>query len=60
MLRTVNRVLLGLIGLVLLALGGAVLVGSLDLRAHWGFTLPAWWPFRGPDDVLLADADRTR
>lgn len=60
MLKTVNRVLLGLIGLGLLVLGGSVLVGSLDLPRHWGFELPGWWPFRGPHDVLLGEEGRTR
>jgi len=57
---TLNRVLLGLTGLVLLVLGLSVLVGSLDLQQHWGFTLPHWWPYMGPDDVLLPAHDRTR
>ncbi|GAA2930852.1 alkaline shock response membrane anchor protein AmaP [Streptomyces thioluteus] len=60
MLRPVNRVLVGLAGLVLVALGGAVLVGALDLPRHWDFSLPSGWPFQGPDDVLLTDADRRR
>ncbi|MFI1967140.1 alkaline shock response membrane anchor protein AmaP [Streptomyces pathocidini] len=60
MLRTVNRVLLGLAGLGLLALGGAVLVPALDLPRRWGFALPGWWPFTGPDDVVLSEAGRTR
>ncbi|WP_425543609.1 alkaline shock response membrane anchor protein AmaP [Streptomyces luteireticuli] len=59
-LRTVNRVLLGLAGLLLLAFGAAVLVGALDLPRHWGFSLPSGWPFRGPDDVLLTAGDRRR
>ncbi|MFI9200999.1 alkaline shock response membrane anchor protein AmaP [Streptomyces sp. NPDC053048] len=58
MLRAVNRILLALAGLVLLALGAAVLTGALDLQRHWGFTLPAAWPFDGPGDVLLGEADR--
>jgi hypothetical protein len=57
---TVNRVLLGLTGLVLLVLGLSVLVGSLDLQRHWDFMLPHWWPYMGPDDVLLTESDRTR
>ncbi|AIA06599.1 alkaline shock response membrane anchor protein AmaP [Streptomyces noursei] len=60
MFRTVNRVLLGLIGLCLFALGGAVLLGGLDLQHHWGFQVPNWWPFRGPTDVILGDEGRTR
>jgi hypothetical protein len=60
MLKTVNRVLLGLTGLGLLALGGGVLIGALDLPRHWGFELPGWWPFRGPHDVVLGEEGRTR
>ncbi|WP_093801472.1 alkaline shock response membrane anchor protein AmaP [Streptomyces sp. Wb2n-11] len=52
--KKVNRVLLGLVGLLLLALGGAV------LAAGTGASVPSWWPFDGPDDVLLSEADRTR
>ncbi|GAA3800338.1 alkaline shock response membrane anchor protein AmaP [Streptomyces chiangmaiensis] len=54
MLRIVNRVLIGLIGLVLVVLGGSVL--SIGL----GVTPPSWWIHRGPHDVLLSDAERTR
>lgn len=60
MLRTVNRVLLALAGVLLLATGLAVLAGGLDLQRRWGFTLGSGWPWAGPDDVLLTDADRTR
>lgn len=60
MLKTVNRVLLGLLGLGLFALGGSVLLGGLDLPRHWGFDVPGWWPFRGPDDVVLGTEGRTR
>lgn len=60
MRTTLNRVLLALTGLVLLVVGLSVLVGSLDLQRHWGFTMPGWWPFTGPDDVLLTDRSRTR
>jgi hypothetical protein len=56
----VNRTLLALTGLVLLALGLSVLIGSLDLQRHWDFTLPSSWPFTGPKDVLLTARDRTR
>ncbi|MFJ3707824.1 alkaline shock response membrane anchor protein AmaP [Streptomyces sp. NBC_01387] len=54
MLRPVNRVLLCLAGLVLLALGGAVLAAGLN------FSVPSWWPFDGPHDVLLSVADRDK
>ncbi|WP_432083812.1 alkaline shock response membrane anchor protein AmaP [Streptomyces sp. WAC 04229] len=53
-LRTVDRVLTGLVGLVLLALGGAVLAVGFDLPA------PSWWVHQGPHDVLLSTAERTR
>ncbi|ANB05676.1 hypothetical protein SAM40697_1716 [Streptomyces ambofaciens] len=53
-LRTVDRVLLGLAGLVLVALGGSVLAIGL------GATAPAWWLHDGQHDVLLSTAERTR
>ena len=53
-LRAVNRVLLGLTGLVLVCVGGAV------LAAGAGLSVPSWWPYDGRHDVLLSDADRTR
>ncbi|MBT2490048.1 alkaline shock response membrane anchor protein AmaP, partial [Streptomyces sp. ISL-96] len=52
--KKVNRVLLGLSGLVLLGVGGGVLATGL------GMSVPSWWPFDGRDDVLLSEADRTR
>ncbi|MFJ6661516.1 alkaline shock response membrane anchor protein AmaP [Streptomyces sp. NPDC091377] len=54
MLRTVNRVLIGVIGLVLLVFGGAALAVGLGVRP------PSWWIYDGPRDVLLSEADRTR
>ncbi|KUN87440.1 alkaline shock response membrane anchor protein AmaP [Streptomyces griseoruber] len=54
MLRTLNRVLLGLVGLVLLAVGGAVLAVGL------GVSPPSWWLHEGPHDVLLSTAERTK
>ncbi|MEU3617710.1 alkaline shock response membrane anchor protein AmaP [Streptomyces sp. NPDC006872] len=51
---TVNRVLLGLVGLVLLAVGGAVLAVGL------GVSPPSWWIHDGRHDVLLSAAERTR
>ncbi|MEU2854730.1 alkaline shock response membrane anchor protein AmaP [Streptomyces syringium] len=60
MLRIVNRVLVGLAGVLLLALGAAVLIGALDLQRHGHVTLPSAWPFDGPRDVLLAHADRRK
>jgi hypothetical protein len=56
----VNRVLLGLLGLALFVLGGGVLLGGLDLQRRWGFGIPGWWPFRGPDDVVLGTEGRLR
>ncbi|MEV0209615.1 MULTISPECIES: alkaline shock response membrane anchor protein AmaP [unclassified Streptomyces] len=53
-LRTVNRVLIGLIGLVLLVLGGSVLAVGLGVRP------PSWWIHDGRHDVLLSAAERTR
>jgi hypothetical protein len=49
----VNRVLLALVGLVLLALGGAVLAVGL------GAPPPHRWLHSGPHDVLLSSAERT-
>ncbi|MFB6956493.1 alkaline shock response membrane anchor protein AmaP [Streptomyces sp. NPDC056309] len=54
MLRIVNRVLTGLIGLVLLVGGGSVLAVGL------GVWPPSWWIHRGRHDVLLSTAERTR
>jgi hypothetical protein len=52
-LRTVNRVLLALVGLVLLAVGGAVLAVGLGAPA------PSWWIHGNRHDVLLSDSERT-
>ncbi|WNI32730.1 alkaline shock response membrane anchor protein AmaP [Streptomyces sp. ITFR-6] len=52
--RTVNRVLLGLAGLVLVCVGGGV------LAAATGLSVPSWWLWSGKNDVLLSEADRTR
>ena len=54
MLRTVNRVVLGLVGLVLFVLGGSVLAVGLGAPA------PSWWIHDGRHDVLLSDGERTR
>ena len=54
MLKTVNRVVLGLLGLVLLVAGGSVLAIGL------GASPPSWWVHDGKHDVLLSDADRAR
>lgn len=60
MLRTVNRVLLGLAGAVLLALGLAVLAAAADLPSRWGSGVGSGWPWQGGSDVLLSAEDRTR
>ncbi|MFI0979036.1 alkaline shock response membrane anchor protein AmaP [Streptomyces sp. NPDC021093] len=54
MRNPVNRALLGVLGLILVGVGGAV------LTAGQGVGVPTWWPFAGRDDVLLSAADRTR
>ncbi|MFG2024722.1 alkaline shock response membrane anchor protein AmaP [Streptomyces sp. NPDC048825] len=54
MLRIVNRVLVGLAGLLLIVGGGSVLAVGLGLDP------PSWWVHDGQRDVLLSDADRTR
>ncbi|WPO74602.1 MULTISPECIES: alkaline shock response membrane anchor protein AmaP [unclassified Streptomyces] len=54
MLRTVNRVLLALTGLVLLVAGGSVLAIGL------GASPPSWWLHEGRHDVLVSAADRAR
>jgi hypothetical protein len=53
-LRTVNRILLALVGLALLAVGGAVLAVGLGVKS------PSWWIHQGRHDVLLSTAERTR
>ncbi|KUL25668.1 hypothetical protein ADL12_34530 [Streptomyces regalis] len=54
MLRVVNRVLIGIVGLVLLVIGGSVLAVGLGLDP------PSWWIHDSRHDVLLSDAERTR
>jgi hypothetical protein len=51
-LRRVNRIVLVLAGLLLLAGGGAALAAGL------GLSLPSWWPWSGPHDVLLSRSER--
>ncbi|MFE9024269.1 alkaline shock response membrane anchor protein AmaP [Streptomyces sp. NPDC007808] len=53
-LRVVNRVLIGLVGLVLLVIGGSVLAVGLGLDP------PSWWIHDSKHDVLLSEAERTR
>ncbi|MFE9921277.1 alkaline shock response membrane anchor protein AmaP [Streptomyces sp. NPDC005774] len=52
--RVVNRVLLGIVGLLLVAIGGSVLAVGLGAPA------PSWWLHDGRHDVLLDEAERTR
>lgn len=54
MRRSVNRIVLGLLGLVLVVAGGSVLAVGLGVKP------PSWWIHDGPDDVLVSDADRAR
>ncbi|MEU0131143.1 MULTISPECIES: alkaline shock response membrane anchor protein AmaP [unclassified Streptomyces] len=54
MIRKANRTLIGLTGLVLLVVGGAVLATGL------GLSMPSWWPYDGTSDVLLSRGDRYR
>ncbi|MBA0050497.1 alkaline shock response membrane anchor protein AmaP [Streptomyces sp. AJS327] len=60
MLRVVNRVLLGLTGLLSLAVGLALLAGGFELPHRWGLGLPSDWPWARGGDVPLAEGDRTR
>jgi len=53
-LRIVNRVVIGVVGLVLVVLGGSVLAVGLGVKP------PSWWVYDGRHDVLLSDARRTR
>lgn len=52
-LRVVNRVLIGFVGLVLLVIGGSVLAVGLGAPA------PSWWIHDDRHDVPLSDAERT-
>lgn len=60
MLRNVNRVVLGLTGLVLIGAGLAALAGAGDLWRRAGVSPPSGWSWRGPADVVLAREDRTQ
>ncbi|WP_353941759.1 alkaline shock response membrane anchor protein AmaP [Streptomyces sp. HUAS MG91] len=53
-LRTVNRIVLGLLGLLLVVGGGSVLAVGLGVKP------PSWWIHDGKKDVLLSVADRQR
>ncbi|WP_441249683.1 alkaline shock response membrane anchor protein AmaP [Kitasatospora sp. McL0602] len=57
---TVNRALLGAVGLVLLCGGLLVLAGGLDLYGRLGVGLPHHWPLRSPDQPVVSTASRTR
>ncbi|MGW6918677.1 alkaline shock response membrane anchor protein AmaP [Kitasatospora sp. NPDC054939] len=57
---TVNRLLIGLAGLVLLAVGLLVLAGGFDLYARLGADPPDRWPLTSPDQPLLSTTSRTR
>ncbi|MER5867906.1 alkaline shock response membrane anchor protein AmaP [Kitasatospora sp. NPDC002040] len=57
---TVNRVVLGLAGALLLVGGVLVLAGGLDLYGRLGVRMPTWWPLTSPDQPVLSDASRTR
>ncbi|NJP68955.1 alkaline shock response membrane anchor protein AmaP [Streptomyces spiramenti] len=58
MLRTVNRVVLTLAGLALVAVGGVVLAMAADLPSRLGVGLPTNWSWQGPDSTVLSRADR--
>ncbi|MDH6113488.1 hypothetical protein P3T36_001633 [Kitasatospora sp. MAP12-15] len=57
---TVNRVLLGLVGLVLLVVALLVLAGGLNLYRVWHLGQPSWWPLTRPGQPVLSHAARTR
>ncbi|MFJ2810425.1 alkaline shock response membrane anchor protein AmaP [Kitasatospora sp. NPDC087271] len=56
----VNRLLLGVVGAVLLAVGVLVLAGGLDLYRRLGADPPGWWPLTSPDQPVLSARSRTR
>lgn len=60
MLRVMNRLLLGLLGLGLLVLGLSALLAAADLPSRWGFGTPSGWSWNNPDEVLLTAGDRTQ
>lgn len=57
---TVNRVLLGVAAVLLLAAGALVLAGGLDLYARLGLDMPGWWPLTSPDQPVVSAGSRTR
>ena len=56
----VNRTLLALVGLVLLAGGLLLLAGGLNLNHRWHLGLPSDWTVTDPHHAVLAPADRVR
>ncbi|MHA6763540.1 Asp23/Gls24 family envelope stress response protein [Streptacidiphilus sp. PAMC 29251] len=56
----VNRTLLALVGLVLLAGGLLLLAGGLDLNQRWHLGLPDGWTVLQPHHAVLDAKDRTR
>ncbi|MFD3524600.1 alkaline shock response membrane anchor protein AmaP [Streptomyces sp. NPDC058653] len=54
MIRTVNRLLLAVIGLVLFCAGGVAMAQGQ------GWAVPSWWPYSSSHDVLLTHANRLR
>ncbi|WP_051966250.1 hypothetical protein [Kitasatospora mediocidica] len=57
---TVNRLLLGLVGLVLLVAALLVLAGGLNLYRDWHLGQPSWWPLASSHRVALSEAARAR
>jgi hypothetical protein len=55
-----NRILLGLLGLVLLGGGLTVLAAAADIFRRWDIVPPQSWPLTGPQDVLVPLADQNR
>lgn len=56
----VNRTILAVTGLALLAGGLLLLAGGFDLYGRLGVTMPDGWPLTSPDQPVLSDASRTR
>ena len=56
----VNRTLLALVGLVLLAGGLLLLAGGLNLNHRWHLGLPSDWTVTDPHHAVLDPADRIR
>ncbi|MEU3460371.1 alkaline shock response membrane anchor protein AmaP [Streptomyces sp. NPDC006733] len=59
MRTTVNRILLGLLGITLLTTGLTLLLGSRDLHDRWPLTLLPDRAFTRTHGVVLSAADRT-